>query len=151
MPRLSDHIPDVESFSPPEWPNPGWTPKQQENYVEHIEDEYEMLETELARYWFRRTWRPKKRGDGMMKRDHVKLGTPEDYVEEHVSDTFDPWGNLTGVMMRKISSYKVDTDDLDDAVDEIVRVKLERLAERNPDRARELLEDTQRVSALYGL
>lgn len=142
---------DDEPFDPPEWPNSEWTPKQQENYERHMRAEYEALETDVARYWYRRVWRPKMRNDGAKKRDHVKLGTPEDYVEEHVSDTFDPWGNFTGVMMRRISSYSVDKSELEDAISEIVRVKLERLAENDPQRARELLANTERVASLYGV
>lgn len=142
---------DPETFADQPYPDPEWTPKQRENWEAHGQAEFANLETDVGRRWYKRTYRPKKRNSGMMTRDHVKLGTPEDYVDEHVSDTFDPWGNLTSVMMRRISTYSVDKAELEDAIEDIVRAKLEVLAENNPGRARRLLQETEKVASLYGI
>lgn len=143
----------VETAEPYEVHSDEWTPRQHENWDDYGADIYERLETDLGRYWYRRCWRPKKAHNGMMKRDHVKLGTPEDYIIEHVEDTFDPWGNLTGVMMRKLGTLPGDVtkDELEEAIDDIVRAKLRKLKENDPDRARDLLRQTERVAALYGV
>lgn len=136
---------------PDEYPAPDWTPKQQENWERVGQDVYGRLETELGRRAYRHVWRPKKRGDGMMQREHVKLGTKEDYVAEMVDDVFSPWGSMTGVMMRKISFGEETRERLEEAVSDIVQAKLERLKERDPAAAQRLLEETEKVAGLYGL
>jgi hypothetical protein len=135
--------PDIEAG---EWPEE-WTPKQRQNWRDHALSVYRELETDWGRYWYRRTWRPKKRGDGMMQDDHVKLGTPEDYVTENVEDYLRPMGDMTSVMMRQISRYTVDKDDLDNAVEDIVQAKIATMGERQQQR---LLEQSQRVAEIYG-
>ena len=140
-----------EQFANREYPSDEWTPKQKENFANHGRAEFEELETDVGRDWYKRCFRPKKRNEGMMKRDHVKLGTPEDYVTKHVEDTFDPWASLEGIMMRKLGRYSVDTDTLDAAVEDIVRAKLRRLAETNPERAQRLYSETSKVASLYGI
>lgn len=142
---------DPETFAHRPYPDPEWTPKQRENFEHHGRKTFEALETNPGRRWYKRTYRPKKRNSGMMTRDHVKLGTPEDYIDEHVSDTFDPWGNITSVIMRRISTYSVDKAELEDAIEDIVRAKLAVLARHNPERARRLLQETEKVASLYGL
>ncbi|WP_153952985.1 hypothetical protein [Halosegnis longus] len=132
-------------------PDPEWTPKQQTNWENHGQPRYDELESDAARYWYRRCYRPKKRGSGMMQRDHVKLGTPEDYIIEHVEDALEPMGSIHGVMMRSLGRYAVDKDVLDAVYRELLRTRLERIAEQNPDRARRLLAETKQVSSLYGL
>lgn len=130
-----------------EWPD-DWTPKQKENWRQHGQPVYEKLETNAGRYWYRRTWRPKKQRNGMMQRDHVKLGTPEDYVAEHVSDTLNPMGNMTSVMMRKIGRMNADTDDLDEAYEDIVQAKIKCMS---PARQARLGRDAARMARAYGL
>lgn len=149
MPRQTSQTdrPDV----PDEYPDPDWTPKQMENWDAHGAAEYAELETEIGREFFRRIWRPKKRNDGLLEREHVKLGTPEDYVCTNVDDVFDPWGNMTSVMMREISVPSDEKERLGEAVDDIVQAKLTVLADRNPDAARRLLAETERVGQLYGV
>jgi len=137
-------------YEPPEWPNPEWTPKQQENWEESIKPTYERLETDVARYWFRRTWRPKKRNSGKLKRDHVKLGTPEDYIEHNVQEAFNPWGDLTSVMMRQVGSYD-DKDELDDVVEEIVGARCDLLKQTNPEELDRLARESKKVARLYGV
>ena len=149
--KTSDHE-EHEPYDEPHpstdtWPD-DWTPKQRTNWLEHGAIVYNNLETEQAQYWYRRTWRPKCRNSGMMKCDHVKLGTPEDYIEENVSDTLNPMGNMTSVMMRQVSRYSVDRDVLDDVVDDIVQAKIQNMSEAQQQR---LVGDAQRLANAYGL
>ena len=142
----------VEPYEEPnpeagEWPE-GWTPRQRQNWLESGRTTYDSLETDCGRYWYRRTWRPKARNHGMMKRDHVKLGTPEDYITENVADVLHPMGDMTSVMMRQLARYSVDTDELDDAVEDIVQAKIQNMSE---DRKTRLVGDAIRVANIYGL
>jgi len=129
------------------WPEE-WTPRQRKNWLEHGQNIYEELEDDQSKYWYRRCWRPKKRNSGMMKCDHVKLGTPEDYIVEHVADTLDPMGDITSVMMRRISRYSVDRDTLDDVVEDLVQAKIQNMSEAQQQR---LVGDAQRLANAYGL
>lgn len=125
-----------------------WTPKQRENWDSHGQSTYENLETDAGRYWYRRIWRPKKQREGMMKRDHVKLGTPEDYVAEHARDTLDPMGNLTSVMMRRIGRMQADKDELEEAYKDIVQA---RIANMTPEQRARLAGEAKRLAVAYGL
>ena len=143
---------EVEPYDEPnpeanEWPEE-WTPRQRQNWIEVGSNVYDKLETDTGRYWYRRTWRPKKRKSGMMKRDHVKLGTPEDYITENVADNLNPMGDMTSVMMRQLSRFSVDTDELDDAVTDIVRAKIRNMSDEQQQR---LVGEAQRVARIYGL
>ena len=143
---------EIEPYDEPNpdadrWPE-DWTPKQRQNWIDVGSKTYDNLETDRARYWYRRTWRPKARHDGMMKREHVKLGTPEDYIVENVADYLNPMGDMTSWMMRKLTRYSVDTDELDDVVEEIVHAKIQNMSD---DRKHRLIRDTQRVANLYGV
>jgi hypothetical protein len=135
---------------PYDTPSPEWTPKQQTNWEEHCQSLYENLETEAGRYWFKRTWRPKKRNQGYMERDHVELGTPEDYIVAHVEDQLEPMGDITSVMMRKLGTRNVDEDELEEAISDIVQAKLQQIEETDPDRARRLVSDANMAAELYG-
>lgn len=136
---------------PESYPDPEWTPKQVENWENSGEPVYELIETEEAREWYRRTWRPKKRNEGMIEHDHVKFGTPEDYVKYNVEDYFDPWGSFDGVMMRHMTVSKDKREELDEHVTEIAKAKLKRLKETNPGAAQRLLTETKKVASLYGV
>ena len=143
---------DIEPYPEPdaandEYPDE-WTPKQRENWKNYGHFEYRLLEFEVGRKWFRRTWRPKKRGEGMMQRDHVKLGTPEDYVAENVRDRFDMMGSLHSVMMRQLGRYSVDRDELDAAVEDIVQARRQML---EPDEREQMARDAERLARAYGL
>ena len=133
------------------WPE-HWTPKQKEYWERYCQPVYDNLKTDTGRYWYRRTFRPKKQkqsGDsGVMTRDHVKLGTPEDYVAYNVSDMLDMWADLTGAMMREMMSYSVDQDELDEAVHDIVQAKVQNMSE---SQKRRVLQDAKSVAELYGL
>jgi len=143
---------EVEPYDEPdpendEWPEE-WTKRQKENWIQTGAPVYDNLETDVGRYWYRRTWRPKKARDGMMERDHVKLGQPEDYVVENVSDTLNPMGDMTSVMMRQMSSYSVDKDKLDEAVSDIVRARISNMSDFQKQR---LVGEAQRLARAYGL
>lgn len=131
-------------------PDPEWTPKQQTNWEESGKLVYDRLETDVGRYWYRRTWRPKKRNSGIMKRDHVELGTPEDYIVAHVEDRLNPMGDITSLMMRKLGTRNFDVDELEEAIDDIVQARLHNIAENDPDRARQLASEANMVAELYG-
>lgn len=154
MLRKSDNIDkdEPEAYTEPnpdadEWPD-HWTPKQRANWEQYGQEIYEALKTDTGRYWYRRTYRPKKRNEGMMKRDHVKLGRPEDYIDENVSDTLNPMGNMTSVMMRQISRYTVDRDELDDAVSDITQAKIKNMSDAQQAR---LASEAKRLANTYGL
>ena len=129
------------------WPD-DWTPRQRENWIDFGQPVYDALETDVGRYWYRRVYRPKARHEGMMTRDHVKLGNPEDYVAEMVSDNLNPMGDVTGAMMRVISSYSVDKDELDEAVSDITGAKIKNMSDEQKKR---LVGDAQRMARAYGL
>jgi hypothetical protein len=136
--------PDVEADDYPD----EWTPKQRENWKNYGHFEYRLLETELGRYWFRRTYRPKMRNEGMMQRDHVKLGTPEDYVAYNVADMFKPMAALDGYMMRQLMRYDFDTDELDEAVEDIVQARRHML---EPEEREDLAERGMILAKAYGI
>lgn len=131
-------------------PNPEWTPRQQENWDEHMQAVYERLETDVGRYWYRRTWRPKKRNAGKLERDHVEFGTPEDYIVAHIEDTLQPMGSMMGVMMRKIGKHDDDSE-LQQALEDITQARLQQIADDDPHRAKRLLEQTEKIAGLYGV
>jgi hypothetical protein len=141
---------DREQYFEMEYPDPDWTPKQMENWESSMKEWYNKLETGAGRRWTRAVYRPKKRNSGMMTRDHVKLGTPEDYIDEHVDQAFNPWSSFTSLMMRAVGSYRADKDELETAIEDIIRAKLRVLAEHSPQRAKRLLAETNKVAELYG-
>lgn len=143
---------DVEAYGEPDAQNDQypdhWTPKQCENWKNYGHFEYNALETDVGRQLYRRIWRPKMRGEGIMKRDHVKLGTPEDYVEDNVRDLLTPMGNITSAMMRNFVHFNADTDVLDEAVDDIVHAKL---SLKDPGEKEELEMQANQLSRAYGI
>lgn len=82
----------------PEWfDNP--TPKQKENWQEHGASVLSDIDDERSQWWYLRTYRPKKRGDGMMKRDHVQIGTPEYYFIKTAEGLKRPMSSIQGEVM----------------------------------------------------
>lgn len=151
-PLRQDDDDDDEPYIDPDpdegvWPE-HWTPHQRKNWLEHGQEQFEQLETDVGRYWFKRCWRPKKQREGLMETDAVKLGNPEDYVVENVDDYLSPMGDMTSVMMRQLSRYTVDKDELDEAVEDIVQAKISLMGE---EQQRRLLQRSQRVAKIYGL
>jgi hypothetical protein len=138
---------DRESV-PDEYPADDWTPKQQENWEQYGEPVYRNLETEIGRTWYRRCWRPKQRNEGMMTRSFVKLGEPEDYVVTEVEGHLQPMGNITAEMMRQLTAYSVDKDELDEAVADIVQAKVQTMSTKRQQR---LLAEAQELANTYGL
>jgi hypothetical protein len=140
---------------PERYPDPNWTPRQTELFENHGAPIYDRLATENGKAWYRRTYRPKKRKaasdtGGMMRRDHVKLGTPEDYVREMVSEKFSPMTNFHSSMMRRLSNYGNRKEQLDAAVADIVKAKLECRIDTNPKGALRLLLRSVEEAVLYG-
>jgi len=129
-----------------------WTPKQHENWENHGSEVYEAIGDlneyesgpEIARAWYLATYRPKMRGDGMMKRDHVEFGTTEHYIDKEIDDTFNPMGSFRGVIM---AGFSVDTDTMKPVVDDIIKAKVSLLSE---PQQRRLINQTKRVASLYG-
>jgi len=98
-----------------------WTPKQKENWENHGKPVYDELPSN-AQTWYVRLYRPKKRGDGMMERDHVRFGTPEHYLKKKIDGIRNPMGSIQGEVM---ASFGVDnTDELDEVAVEILKVTL---------------------------
>jgi len=115
--------PDSEAGHwPAEYTDKGyeWTQTQKKNWLRYARPVYSNLEYEDSNYWYRRTWRPKVHHDGMMQRDHVTLGTPEDYLAETVASELDPTYTITSKMMRKVGGMKADTGVLKRVVADIV-------------------------------
>lgn len=153
MPMITDKTDeDREPYREPDiengvWPE-HWTKRQKENWIDHGDEQYERLETDEGRYWFRRVWRPKKAREGMMQFDHVKLGTPEDYVSDGVESRLRPMRSLWSDMMRQVTSYGVPKEELDTAVSDIVQARIQMMDDYQ--RAH-LGEQAQRVARAYGL
>lgn len=106
-----------------EWPT-DWEPHQKDNWRDYGQPVYENLETDTGRYWYRRTWRPKKQRDGMMLRDHVELTTPEDYIDAHVKELLYPDEEVTSPVQRKVAVMDNDVDELRTAIEDIARAKI---------------------------
>jgi len=88
---------EVQPYQEPDiggnnWPAE-WSDLQRVNWREYGAPIYDELRTEVGRYWYRRCYRPKKAHDGMMRRDHVKTGTPERYIYAHVNALLQPGGS----------------------------------------------------------
>jgi len=129
-----------------QWPE--WTPHQRQNWQAHGAPIYERLDTEPGSYWFRRTWRPKKRKAGLMRREHVKLTTPEYYLAEQVMDHLgDETGNQL-VVMRGIGTYGVDSSQLRLAIEDNVQA---RVAATPPDERQLYPDKALSIATRYGV
>jgi hypothetical protein len=124
-----------------------WTPRQKENWEDNGKPVYEKIDSEEARDLYLRTYRPKKRGEGMMKRDSVSFGDVEHYLYKEIEDTFNPKGSFHGVMMAKTGV----SDEQEELVDEVVKAKVEVLDDENPDAAKRLVKKTAEVAENYGV
>ena len=150
-PNLDDEDDEVQPYKDPdveagEWPEE-WTPRQRENWRDHGEPVYSEIETDVARYWYKKTWRPKMQGEGLMETDAVTFGNPEDYIAENVSDMLSPMGDMTSMMMRQVTSYGVE-DDLDEVVNDIVRARIRNMSEEQQAR---LLQKSKKLAGIYGI
>jgi hypothetical protein len=141
-----------------------WTPKQTENWEHHGAPLFERLETlpmvvdgnggdgssvdvGLAKEWYLRTYRPKKRGDGMMKHDHVKIGTPEYYMTKFMGKLGNAWGSIQGLVMAQFGIDKETQDKAEEAATIIFTA-------RNLDNKQGLahvIEEHKKVGELYGV
>jgi len=127
-----------------------FTPKQVENWEEHGKPVYEALEDDAARKWYLRLRRPKKRGDGMMDRDHVKTGTPEKYLRESMDHFERPRQSFHGMVMATLGvTDDEQRDELDEAAVHITAAKVE-AGIHSRAAARRIVENNERVAAIYG-
>lgn len=141
-----------------------WTPKQHTNWENHGKPLFERLDTlpevvesnggdpesidvEAAKEWYLRTYRPKKRGDGMMKRDHVKIGQPEYYMTKFMGKLGNAWGSIEGLMMAQFGIGSETREEVEEAATVIFTA-------RNLDNKEGLahvLKEHEKVGKLYGL
>ncbi|ERJ05084.1 hypothetical protein HLRTI_002883, partial [Halorhabdus tiamatea SARL4B] len=126
-------------------------PKQQENWEECGAPVLEELEDEDARTWYLRLRRPKKRGSGMMDRDHVKTGEPEKYLRESIDQFQRPRTTSIGGMV--MSTVGVEDDEqrekLDDVAVRIVAAKING-GILGKGTASRIKANHERVAELYG-
>lgn len=130
-------------------PMPEWvfdaTPKQMENWNEHGSPIVAKLETDKARWWYLRLYRPKKRGSGMMERDHVEIGEPEHYLKKKVGGIKRPMGSIHGEVMASLGVDDETADELDDVATEIVKATT---TEREKKR---IAQQGERLAGVLGL
>ena len=148
--RESSDDDEQEEVDPYPVPNPEWTPKQEANWREYGQAVYNNLQTDIGRKWYRKTYRPKMRVEGMMTRDHVELGTAEDYINANVEDRLEPMGDMTKVMMRELGVREFDIEELETAIDDIVQAKLHHIKDADPDRARRIIEQASKLNKIFG-
>jgi hypothetical protein len=129
-------------------PTPEWihdpTPKQKTNWEEHGEPIVQSMDdSRKAVWWYLRTYRPKKRGSGMMERDHVKMGEPEHYYINHKEGLMNPMGSIQGQVMASFGVSDEQQDEIEDAVTRLLQETLSdqqkyRIAEKGNRLARTL-------------
>jgi len=114
-----------------------FTPKQEENFKNHMKPTLDRLETvremaeengaevdtEAARKWYLRTYRPKKRNDGLIKRDHVETGEPEMYFINFMEKLNSPWGSIQGLIMHGMFVNDETKEEIEDAATVITVAK----------------------------
>jgi len=138
-----------------------WTPKQRENWENHCADMYdnlqylgskpeirecEALDTDAAAKWYLRTYRPKKRGSGMMERDHVQIGEPERYFKKYLVKLNDVYGSIYSMMM---DASLIDEETREEIEDAAMAVFAARHVGR-PDAFERKLREHDEVAELYG-
>ena len=141
-----------------------WTPKQRTNWENHGEPLFERFDdvaelaeesgtdfdVEAAKEWYLRTYRPKKRGDGMMERDHVQIGEPEHYYKKFVGKLNSPWGSIQGLMMAQFGLSEERMEEVEEAATALVIARALGSKVKRADLARKLQEH-KKVGALYGV
>lgn len=145
-----------------------WTPKQKENWENHGEPLVQGLQkleevaagngkdidTSDALYWYLRTFRPKKRGDGMMKNEHVQIGEPEHLFVKELEDLsptgFGMAGSIQGMMM---ASLGIDSDTQKRVSEAATKVFLGRniTSEQGRNRIRRVFGEQIERAKVYGL
>lgn len=139
-----------------------YTPKQRENFENHLQPKLDRLDRlgelaeqngadvdiEAAKKWYLRTYRPKKRGDGLMERDHVQIGEPEHYFKKWLGKLNNAWGSIDGLVM---ASFGI-SDDVKDEVEDAATAVWVADHLKNEESLRKLgesLKEHDKVSALY--
>ena len=97
-----------------------WTPKQKENWEKHGESTYKKLEG-VAKDWYLALYRPKKRGDGLMERDHVQIGTPEHYLKKKIEGLKKPMSSIQSEIMATLGVDKDTQKTIDEVAKQFVR------------------------------
>lgn len=130
-------------------PTPDWvhdsTPKQMENWHEHGSQIVADMDSDRARWWYLRTYRPKKRGDGMMERNHVSIGEPEHYYKKYVDGLKRPMGSIQGEVMAAMFVSDDVQDDVEEAAAELVRVTTSDAEKKR------IAQQGERLAGLMGL
>lgn len=121
-----------------------WTPKQRENWEEHGSAVAEQL-PDKARKWYLRTYRPKKRGDGMMDRDHVQIGEPEHLFKKKVEGMKNPMSSIQGEVMASFGIGSETKEEVEEAAKEYVKATL---TEREKQR---MVSEGRRLARVLGL
>lgn len=146
-----------------------YTPKQRENFDNHLKPKLQRLDklselaeagdgdpeavaeaAELGKEWFLRTYRPKKRGDGLMERDHVQIGEPEHYFKKWLGKLNNPWGSIQGLMMAQFGISSDEQDRIERAATAVWVA--DKLKDANSvEQLQRLMEEHEKVGKLYGV
>jgi len=116
-------------------------------------EEIKNLLSEEAKTWFERTFRPKKRGIGIVKTEEAKKwGTKEYYIARMVQFMTEPWDNMPVIAQLFSSGWTRDEVKLlDEVVNEITQAVWTWLKNNDPDLFREIARQTEHVCNLYGV
>lgn len=142
-----------------------YTPKQAENFETHMQPVLDNIEAvkefaedagnpdavdvETAKEWYIRTYRPKKRGSGLMKRDHVQIGEPEHLFTKVLGKLGNPWGSIEGMVM---ASFGISDETQEAVTDAAVTIYIAKHLDSRVDKAKlaQSLQEHQKVGELYG-
>jgi hypothetical protein len=129
----------------PEWLTDA-TPKQRENWEEYGSKVVEKIGGSVRnRWWYLRTFRPKKRGSGMMERDHVKTGEPEYYYIKKAEGLKNPMASIQGEIM---AGMFVDND----TKEEINKAALKYVMATTSDAEKARIKNqAEKLAGVYGL
>lgn len=145
-------------------PYADYTPKQRKNWEEYGQDRIEVVrevaenlyesdeshvDPETCVWWYLRLYRPKKRGDGLMKTDRVKTGNPEKFVEAVIDKFHNPMKNMFGLMMHSFGLSEERREELTDIGVTIATAQA--LWSDNRRALTRLFEEHKRVGKLYGI
>jgi len=111
------------------------------------------IKSEEAREWFKRTYRPKKRGTGVMPRKvSEKWNTEEYYIRRMVQFMTEPWDNMPIMAIVMSSGWdEKKSKKLKTIVNEITVAIWKVLKRHNPELFKRIAYQTQYVAGLYGI
>ena len=116
-------------------------------------EEIKSLLGDKAKFWFERTFRPKRRGVGTIKTEKAKeWGTREYYIARMVQFMTEPWDNLPVIAQLFSNSWMRDeVKILDKVVDEITQAIWTWLKNNDPGLFPRVARQTEYVCNLYGV